>query len=816
MKKIQRKYNIGGLVHSYASPQIVEGIGSVTSQFAKGGKVPSIGDSGIITDKNSMFVGKMGLIMGEMDNMYEVKVGERTILVKKNGIKIIQDQDEFAKGGMVVTSIKDIPNFDEELKNGRITYRGLGMGKIADNFYKLAGEGGTRIKVKGKEYYITDTEFNTFSRDSNGKMAVRFDAPFRRFNKGGVAGKSNFRGIDLFEDYEMQEPKLRSITKKIDKAYDEDRINTKFLQDRLDEVEAIGYTFEFDMDGGAYGLRPKSVDITKLEGYEEFAKGGKLGFDGLAKKVAKNYEGKKVPKKYQNEYGKVYSKEEAKEVGFKVANKVKIMKGGKFAEGGEIMVKESYEVGDKIRFRDKYRNQEHNGIIDEINERGTYVVGYGSGLTTGIRGVEKEEVIGAYPKVEVKKKRFGFFGAGGELRSTSLNNLKKELALHKRQKRELTAKKIRPVTIIGKGDHKPVQARGLAFAELDRRIQETQFKINSIQNKFANGGKVDDNEPHHFTIYQYKDKVALANDDYDYIDNWYGTKQNVIDFVEDSKKKGLSIGSFVQIENDPSWTYSTSSLEKMKRGVMRDDNFAKGGLAKVEIVNEGEVFDDNKYSAILGDFDLDGLPNVDDLEPLNEKNKSQIEQLKFSKTFKELLETKKDLDIDMNKFVNKLRQNAPKESKIYARTKTPFSILNKLVSSRLLNEKHGLKDLVGTTIAFDNLQDLNAFKNKVLAGKYGKILDFDDYYEDPKDGYRAYHFIIEQAGVPIELQLKTERMKNINVLSHDAYKNKRLNSEYLNYLTNLAKDSDEGNKFASKEFDQIMKDKVKVQQMLTL
>jgi ppGpp synthetase/RelA/SpoT-type nucleotidyltranferase len=561
----------------------------------------------------------------------------------------------------------------------------------------------------------------------------------------------------------------------------------------------------------------KADYIVLEEGYDKkFAKGGKLGFDGLAKKVAKNYEGKKVPKKYQNEYGKVYSKEEAKEVGFKVANKVKIMKGGKFAEGGEIMVKESYEVGDKIRFRDKYRNQEHDGIIDEINERGTYVVGYGSGLTTGIRGVEKEEVIGAYPKVEVKKKRFGFFGAGGELRSTSLNNLKKELALHKRQKRELTAKKIRPVTIIGKGDHKPVQARGLAFAELDRRIQETQFKINSIQNKFANGGKVDDNEPHHFTIYQYKDKVALANDDYDYIDNWYGTKQNVIDFVEDSKKKGLSIGSFVQIENDPSWTYSTSSLEKMKRGVMRDDNFAKGGLAKVEIVNEGEVFDDNKYSAILGDFDLDGLPNVDDLEPLNENNKSQIEQLKFSKTFKELLETKKDLDIDMNKFVNKLRQNAPKESKIYARTKTPFSILNKLVSSRLLNEKHGLKDLVGTTIAFDNLQDLNAFKNKVVAGKYGKVLDFDDFYEDPKDGYRAYHFIIEQAGVPIELQLKTERMKNINVLSHDAYKNKRLNSEYMNYLTNLAKDSDEGNKFASKEFDQIMKDKVKVQQMLTL
>lgn len=92
----------------------------------------------------------------------------------------------YAKGGLVVTSIKDIPNFQEELEAGRITYRGLGLGKLWDDFYKIAGEGGTRIKVKGKEYYITDSEFDTFSRDSSGKMRIKFDAPHRRFEKGGV------------------------------------------------------------------------------------------------------------------------------------------------------------------------------------------------------------------------------------------------------------------------------------------------------------------------------------------------------------------------------------------------------------------------------------------------------------------------------------------------------------------------------------------------------------------------------------------------------------------------------------------------------
>lgn len=53
----------------------------------------------------------------------------------------------------------------------------------------------------------------------------------------------------------------------------------------------------------------------------------KLGFDALAKKVAQAYEGKKVAPKYQKQYGKTYSKQEAQEVGNKVAAKVKMMKG---------------------------------------------------------------------------------------------------------------------------------------------------------------------------------------------------------------------------------------------------------------------------------------------------------------------------------------------------------------------------------------------------------------------------------------------------------------------------------------------------------
>lgn len=100
-----------------------------------------------------------------------------------------------AKKGIVVTSIKDIPNFQERLDEGKITYRGLGLGKLYNDFYDVAGESGYRIKVDGKEYYITETEFNSFSRGADGKLKVKFDAPYRKFESGGVLGQSDFDSL---------------------------------------------------------------------------------------------------------------------------------------------------------------------------------------------------------------------------------------------------------------------------------------------------------------------------------------------------------------------------------------------------------------------------------------------------------------------------------------------------------------------------------------------------------------------------------------------------------------------------------------------
>jgi len=80
--------------------------------------------------------------------------------------------------------------------------------------------------------------------------------------------------------------------------------------------------------------------------YLSYRTGGKIGFDALAKKVAKRYAGEKVEPQYQAEYGKKYSKSEAEEVGRKVAGKVYWQKQGRKFNGGGVVeeIKKKYQI----------------------------------------------------------------------------------------------------------------------------------------------------------------------------------------------------------------------------------------------------------------------------------------------------------------------------------------------------------------------------------------------------------------------------------------------------------------------------------------
>ena len=108
----------------------------------------------------------------------------------KTNTKNMKPKNQTKKGREIkITKINDIANLKEEIELGNVTYRGLGMGKLFDRFYEIANENGTRIKVKGQEYYITETEFDKISRGSDGKLKIKFDAPKRNYAKGGKVKK---------------------------------------------------------------------------------------------------------------------------------------------------------------------------------------------------------------------------------------------------------------------------------------------------------------------------------------------------------------------------------------------------------------------------------------------------------------------------------------------------------------------------------------------------------------------------------------------------------------------------------------------------
>jgi hypothetical protein len=118
-------------------------------------------------------------------------------------------------------------------------------------------------------------------------------------------GGGTDEGIDLFEDYQNIPPNVQKVLDKYEDAFMDG--DYKGLEKAHKELGKIGYEFEYYLDGQAYDLRP----IGTKGKSENYAKGGKTTFDDKVKGIAKRQEGTKVPAKYQNEYGKVFSHDES-------------------------------------------------------------------------------------------------------------------------------------------------------------------------------------------------------------------------------------------------------------------------------------------------------------------------------------------------------------------------------------------------------------------------------------------------------------------------------------------------------------------------
>jgi hypothetical protein len=70
---------------------------------------------------------------------------------------------------------------------------------------------------------------------------------------------------DLFETPELIPSDVQAILE----SFDEESPNTYVELDRLvNELEVIGYTFDYFINADPYGLRPININLEQLEGYE--------------------------------------------------------------------------------------------------------------------------------------------------------------------------------------------------------------------------------------------------------------------------------------------------------------------------------------------------------------------------------------------------------------------------------------------------------------------------------------------------------------------------------------------------------------------
>jgi hypothetical protein len=104
--------------------------------------------------------------------------------------------------------------------------------------------------------------------DINPNFKIHFQ-PFEQFKKGGDVG------INLFEDYENIPKKVQTILEKHGEAFEDG--DYKQLEKANKELNKVGYTFEYDLDGQAYDLRP--IGTKGKSESEQFKKGGDvIGF----------------------------------------------------------------------------------------------------------------------------------------------------------------------------------------------------------------------------------------------------------------------------------------------------------------------------------------------------------------------------------------------------------------------------------------------------------------------------------------------------------------------------------------------------------
>lgn len=213
-------------------------------------------------------------------------------------------------------------------KHNAGAYEYMGKTKMATGGGVERINEGDKVTYKGNSYMVSkivtkyvrglyDVQYHLYPLKRNVEAVVVDNSKFIKKLATGGALIGNQKRIDMNHNGKIDAEDFKLLRSSMNGAYRNERKHVNHSED---------YEVRY--------AKPRP-NRTGYKGKRKFGDGGGISnFERLSRVVAKNYEGKRVKPKYQNEYGKVYSKSEAKEVGNKVAGKVKKMQ--KAESGAEV------------------------------------------------------------------------------------------------------------------------------------------------------------------------------------------------------------------------------------------------------------------------------------------------------------------------------------------------------------------------------------------------------------------------------------------------------------------------------------------------
>ena len=213
-----------------------------------------------------------------------------------------------------------------------------------------------------------------------------------------------------------------------------------------------------------------------------------------------------------------------------------------------------------------------------------------------------------------------------------------------------------------------------------------------------------------------------------------------------TRTSGSHKGQKYPIKNEGPKGYGISKGNPTLKGTTRED------LRKARISNRQFIY---------GDFDKDGITNIDDQKPFDHKDKKQVMEVKLSDELRKL-------EAHSQRFTGSTKRVAKDLERLDQPVKYRIKNVNSIINKLRRRHIEAIEDVGGCMVLVDDEAEARKV-GKYIEDRYN-VIDKDDYYAKSLAGYEALHYTILIGELPVEIQVKTKEDYKKHLGWHQSYK----------------------------------------------